>query len=772
MKRGVSFLIILFSVLSCCAQTQKGFVKTLGRVDQKGVALSGVSVRVKGEHNPVLSKADGTFSLSFPDKKNGDTYSLLQVQKSGYELNEIDIIGRQYALSDKVPLTIVMVSKAQLQADKQRIENKAFQTAEKNYKAKLAVLENQKKENTIAIEEYRQKLLEIQSNFEKYQSLIDGLAEHYAHVDYDVLDEKEREINICIENGELERAEALLNQLGIQQRIARIEQQLASGQHLMDEAQADMAAVLKKQEKDAEYLYLLYTIALARFDKENARQYIETRAALDTTNVEWQIEAGSFVFQMLADFGSASVYLNRALLHGISQFGKQSAIVAECYNNLGEIKVANEDYKAALELHEKCLAIKKNIPGISNHSMATSYSNMGGLYNRMGNYEEALKKHQYALELEMESDTPNLMDIALRYSNIGVDFFKLGNYEKALEYMTNALDIQNKVSNGIHPDVAVSYNNIASICNDMGNYAKALEYLEKALEINKTIYGSLHPSVAGSLNNIGYANYSLGNYKKALECFEEAQAAFIAIYGERHSIVASGFNNLGQLYSAIGQKEKAMEYLKRSLVIKKELLGEAHPAVALTYGNIGMEYYYLKDYQSALDYHQKALAIYQKCYDHDHADLEICYNNLGLAYSELGEYDKALEYYNLTVDMVKRLYGDKHAHLGRTFNNLGTMYMKMGELQKSEDYYTRCLDILKANYGEKHPQIAITYENIATTKFLLNDYRASLEFATKALALSKEIYGEEHPNTKRCVLLIEEIEKKLSGYGIISKTIQ
>ena len=103
MKRGVSFLIILFSVLSCWAQTQQGYVKTLGRADQKGVALSGVSVRVKGEHNPVLSKADGTFSLSFPDKKNGDTYSLLQVQKSGYELNEMDVIGRKYALSDKIP---------------------------------------------------------------------------------------------------------------------------------------------------------------------------------------------------------------------------------------------------------------------------------------------------------------------------------------------------------------------------------------------------------------------------------------------------------------------------------------------------------------------------------------------------------------------------------------------------------------------------------------------------------------------------------------------
>ena len=245
MKRGFSLLIILFLALCCMAQTQQGLVKTLGRPDKKGEALSGVSIRVKGEHNPVLSRNDGTFSILFFDKKIGDSYSLQQVQKSGYELNETGIIGRQYALSDKVPLTIVMVSKAQLKEEKQRIEDKAYQVAERNYKEKRALLEKQKEENAITIEQYRQQIQELQDHFEKYQSLIDGLAEHYAHVDYDELDEKEREINICIENGELERAEDLLNQLGIQQRIARIEQQLASGQNLMDEAKTDLAAVLK-----------------------------------------------------------------------------------------------------------------------------------------------------------------------------------------------------------------------------------------------------------------------------------------------------------------------------------------------------------------------------------------------------------------------------------------------------------------------------------------------------------------------------------------------
>ena len=214
MKIKILLCFVLATIgQSIFAQTQQGYVKTLGRPEKKGEALGGVTVRVKGEHNPVVSNNNGTFSLLLADKKNGDAYVLQQVQKNGYELNEKDLIGRQFAFSDKVPLTIVMVSSEQLQADKQRIENNAYKTAEKNYKAKYNLLEKQLADNKITAEQYREEIQDLQNKFEKYQSLIDGLAEHYAHTDYDELDEKDREINLCIENGDMERADSLIRLL-------------------------------------------------------------------------------------------------------------------------------------------------------------------------------------------------------------------------------------------------------------------------------------------------------------------------------------------------------------------------------------------------------------------------------------------------------------------------------------------------------------------------------------------------------------------------------
>ena len=212
MKPLLLALLLALSTLAW-AQTQQGYVKTLGRPNKQGQALSGVTLKVKGSHNTVLSDQNGNFSLIMADLKNGDAYSLQRVQKNGYELNEIDLVGRKLAFSEKVPLTIVMVSSEQLQADKDRIETTAYATAQKNYEAKMSLIEQQLSSKEITKEQYQAAINDLQDKFEKYQLLIDGLATHYAHTDYDQLNDKEREVNLCIENGDLERADMLLQTL-------------------------------------------------------------------------------------------------------------------------------------------------------------------------------------------------------------------------------------------------------------------------------------------------------------------------------------------------------------------------------------------------------------------------------------------------------------------------------------------------------------------------------------------------------------------------------
>ena len=576
--RYIRYSVILVGILIALpafCQMQKGYVKSLGRPNKKGEALNGVSVRVKGEHNPVLSQEDGTFSMLMAGKRNGDAYSLQEVQKKGYELNENGVIGRQYAYSDKVPLTIVMVSSAQLQADKQRIENNALKVAEKNYKAKLELLVKQKAESVITEEQYRKELLDLQDKFEKYQLLIDGLAEHYAHVDYDELNDKEREINISIENGELERADSLINTLFVpidvlkrnKEALAHLNLQITEANTIIDNADKDMAAVLKQQEKDANYLYQLYTIALSRFDNDKAGQYIEIRAELDTTNIRWQVDAASFHRMYSANYQKAERFLQRGLSESYRQYQGWNLISAYIlndharnYESMGEMEKADECYKDAF----------------------TIYSH----------YKDTISN-----------------EIAMLYNNHGLLLMKNGLYDVALQSLEKAKEIKVVLYGENHVQLANVFNNLGMVNYYLQRNTEAIDYYQKALPLYLKEYGEKNANVANCYNNMGMSYFAMNDTANAKLYISKAYELRLSLYGESSLPVAESFNNLGSLYHKRGELSIALGYHKQALSIREMMLGSWHTDVAQSLVHIGRILDASMNFQ-CVEYYYGALKIY------------------------------------------------------------------------------------------------------------------------------------------------------------------
>ncbi len=516
----IRLLILIPFMLICAtlnAQTQEGYVKTLGRPNQKGMALSGVSVRVKGEHNPVLSNEVGTFIILNASKKMGDAYSLQEVTKKGYELNEPDLIGRPIAFSEKVKLTLVMVSSTQLQADKQRIENNAYRVAERNYISKLAELEKKKKNNAVAANDYHRRLEELQDGFEKYQLLIDGLAEHYAHVDYDLLDEKGQEINTCIENGELEKADSLIKVLfdpitalkRNKDALPLLNKQIAEANQLIDKANEDMSAVLRQQEKDAEYLYQLYTIALSRFDKEKAKFYIVTRAELDTTNVNWQTEAGIFLSNFF-DKEQALTYHKRAYSCALSQYGRYNYTTARCLSNW--ISCIDDD-NTKFEYIKDAFEIADSIGAYGFTKVRNSlYVSLGTIAHSIKDDSLALMAFSAAKE-NLEENHPNSEMLYTIYNNMGVTCRSLKDFDASLEYHKKALDIALSRYQDNHYKVGWAYGRIAGTLIFMKRYQEAQTYLEKALESVQPMYGNSHRKTQELYLSLGMASYALHDWQ-------------------------------------------------------------------------------------------------------------------------------------------------------------------------------------------------------------------------------------------------------------------
>ena len=713
------------------AQTQQGYVKTLGRPDKNGEPLSGVSVRVKGEHNPVLSKENGTLTLLLTGKKNGDAYTLQEVQKKGYELNETGVIGRQYAYSDKVPLTIVMVSSAQLQADKQRIENNAYKVAEKNYKAKLELLEKQKLDNAITEEQYREELLDLQDKFEKYQLLIDGLAEHYAHVDYDDLNEKERKINICIENGELEKADSLIktmfDPIDVLKRnkdaLAQLNQQISEANTIIDRANEDMVALLKRQDRDAEYLYHLYTIALSRFDNDKARFYIETRAELDSANVDWQIDAGAFFYQYIGDYGKTLTYNERALRTTKELSEENSIDAALCYHNIGVVFHKRNDYQQALDFYNKSLEITEDLPEEFCVHAVANYNNIGALYKEQGNLTKSLNCYQKSLSILKKKYQIETSDHANCYLNIGTVYYEEEKFDSAMFYYEKALPIYQHFEGEHSTDMALVYNNMGNVNMNTRDVSQALQIYQKALDIRIEVLNKQHPDVANSYNNIGLAYLYLKDFDKALEYHQKALDVRLQLYGEHHVDVAMSNSNIGWSYAMKEDYLRALPYAIKALEVSACILGKEHPDVVRCYQQLigladeltrqGLMKVKDQKWDGAVNYLENALVAHelllQTDKSYDGYVIDMIHKLLGDIYSQGDSYEEAYRHYLAAIDMFRMAYEQDSAkgrdNYSDLLNNLSCFAIFLKDFETAEQFARKGISV--------NPDMHIIYTNLA-----------------------------------------------------------
>ena len=138
----LKIVVIIAMTMNCFSITgqglQHGLIKTLGRPNKPGKGIAGVLVKVAEVPNNMLTDAKGEISFHL----NGTLFMLSRIKKNDYQLIDKSVIGRRFPHSSHVPFEIVLVSNQDLATEKQRIEDKAFERAERNYKQQIATLED------------------------------------------------------------------------------------------------------------------------------------------------------------------------------------------------------------------------------------------------------------------------------------------------------------------------------------------------------------------------------------------------------------------------------------------------------------------------------------------------------------------------------------------------------------------------------------------------------------------------------------------------------
>lgn len=679
MKKYILITAAMMLSVMLSAQTQQGFVKTKGRMVNgqlvPGQGIKGATVSVQGRTPVLVNADDGAFSFLSPNPQ----FRLDSVRKKGYQLVDLEACPKNYVLSSN-PLYLIMETPEQQLQDKLNAERKIRRNLQKQLQAKEDELEALKAENKLSMEEYQQSLQQLYDEQESNEHLISDMAKRYSELDYDQLDDFYRQVSYCIENGELVKADSLLNTRG---NISKqVEEQLEKGQALQEreELLSQAKAVhTADNEELAKRCYSYYEAFAAQHLNDTAAYYLELRSSLDTTRAEWLEDAGFFISEYLADYDKAIGYFTQALNNRLSTQGEDNPDVANCYSGIGLIYYYQGKYAEALENHGRALDIYKKVAGEDHPEVATSYSNMGIVYFELGEYDKSMECYDKALIIRKKVFGEEHPEVATVYNNMGNTYIDIGDLENALKCHNRSLEISKKVLGENHPNVALSYNNLGMIYHFQGNFSKAMEYYNRALEIYKTVFGEEHPIVALTYNNMGGVYDDQGDRDKALEYYSIAFEKRKRIYGEKHPIMASSFSNIGSVYSVQGEYAKAIEYYNNSLDILVNTFGEEHPDVANVYNNIGAVYYQQHDDTNAMEYFSKALKIRKLFFDDEHPDVAVSYNNIGNIYKEQGDLVKALECYNKTLASWEKMLNSDHPYMVMIREKIAEVEAKMKE---------------------------------------------------------------------------------------------
>ena len=682
MKKFLFLASILLFSTAVFAQTQKGYVKTKGRMVNgqlvPGEGLKGSTVSVQGRTTMLVKSDDGAFSFPVTNQM----FRLDSVNKKGYQLVDMDACPRTYNYSSN-PIYIVMETPEQQLQDRLNAERKIRRNLQKQLQEKEDEIEALMEQQKITAEEYRTSLQNLYAEQENNEQLIADMAKRYSELDYDQLDEFYRQVSMFIENGELTKADSLLNTKG--DVAQQIEEEMLKGKAIQEQ---------KKKLKKAEALhaanidelarrcYSYYETFLAQHLNDTAAYYIELRAGLDTTNVDWQNAAGDFYFEFIVDYDKSLSYYNAAL----RQVERQD-------NNYDEL--------------------------------LNCYTNIQALNLEFGNFEMMEEYIDKSLELIDRGVCKNIAKVCDTYSNIGAMNYYYGDYGKAVENYERVLDMQLKSLSENDINLATTYNNLGFVYTYIGNYDKAMDALEKALKIWTYNYGENHPDVSLALSNIGNL-YSSDYYEgfdidKAMECYQKALNIRISVFGEMHPDVAISYGNIGNIYSWKKEYDKALEYRFKALAINEYLFDENYYDLAIDYGNIGRVYRNKGDYDKALEYYQKSLDITYANFGERHPDYASDLVNMSYVYRDMGNYAKSLELCEKALNIRKSLWGENNVFVGEIYIAMGNTYSAQKDRVNALECYQKAYEIYRVVGGEDHKTTVMLKDSIETVKQMIKE---------------------------------------------------
>ena len=655
-----NFILIFLCLVSLfvSAQTQTGIVKTRGRLVNGNVVagqrLSGATVQVKGR-NAVVTNANGAFSFPVPANR----FSIQSVKKQGYMLVDPEATARQYAYSSN-PLIFVLEIPSQQAGDKLEAERKLRRTLSRQLQQRQDEIEQLREQNRLTEEQFHQALQDLYAEQDRSLNLVSQMAERYAKIDFDQLDDFNRRVSECIIEGRLTEADSLIKSKGnLKDRIAAHNRHHAANEQARQRLEESETMESRDRQDLAEDCYNQFLIHKLQHHPDSAAYYIEQRALLDTTNVDWLYDAANYFKESGKYDKSLALFL---MGHNQSDGYNDADLLknaAEMYSRLGYDDKAIPLFEEAIERYKE----------LASDSIRLLF-NLYNCYSRLGtcNVLDPLKREKANYYYKLSHDLEYRIDSLFASDYLDLESYSLiqdhtfGN-DNAIKYYKRILEAMEAKFGRMSIEVANQYRKIALASGLSGlpknDITDALDYYETAFDIFSKI-DSLNPAFGDCYRELAMLyRYQRDRGKmKVIDCHEKYIAIYTMNYGKYHPSFYSIYLELADKYSSIGNDTMALQNLNNAVELKMKLYGDSAD-IASAYFRIAGIYERRNNDSIALKYFLLALDNSQKwaektSQERDRRNIAAYEDRLASFYFRHRNYESALELFlNLPYETYK-----------------------------------------------------------------------------------------------------------------------
>ena len=380
--------------------------------------IAGVNIRsIKA--TPTVSDANGRFTLVFSDVYPG-TRVMIDARDEAYDVVNIKELRNAAILGRTKPLKIIMCPKGKIHENRLSYYNIAEDAIIENYKAKIAILEEESQEQKALLAEMTVEFKREIRSISDAKALLDQqltaltlrakeIADKFVRINLDDKSETYRSAFSAFKKGDIQGAISILDEIDLQERLATNARERAREQSVLDEMQRNALKELEKVQLNIQAYLLKEGASLQTSPSETFNNFDFTQDS------SFMYSLLTFITQIPEDDDKIKHELIALLEASIGAYTELVSIMSFQFEN----------------------------------DLALCYESVGKLYIQTNHYQEAIHSFDFALEIYLElinNYFPGNEYKATLSANYLAQSYQLNNQKSlSLEYYEYALELSNKI---------------------------------------------------------------------------------------------------------------------------------------------------------------------------------------------------------------------------------------------------------------------------------------------------------------------------------------